>query len=183
MTSNLINNNKINNNNIFLSKFNNNKTSIQLKLKSNQKGKRILKTTIIRKMMKKILKKKTFIFAAKNANQISNITIKHVYVLFQEAKEESSLLKEDAEFVAVKVAPKKTRIIFLGRLKIKKEKYLENDQQTPMSLRTLKTDNIMRNQEILIISNTQVLFKNYSNSIRSMLLKQVQVYLKEQRVI
>lgn len=144
---------------------------------------RILKIKIIKKMMKKIPKKKTFIFAAKNANQISSIIIRHVYVLFQEAKEESSLLKEDVEFVGVKVVLKKIRIFSQGRLKIKREKYLENDQLIQTSLRTLKADNIMRSQVILIISNTQVPFRNYSNNIRFMLLKLVLAYLKEQRVI
>ena len=105
---------------------------------------RILKIKIIKKMMKKIPKKKTFIFAAKNANQISSIIIRHVYVLFQEAKEESSLLKEDVEFVGVKVVLKRIRIFSQGRLKIKREKYLENDQLIQTSLRTLKADNIMR---------------------------------------
>lgn len=67
-----------------------------------------------------------------------------MYVLFHEAKEESSLHKLAAEFVDAKDVPKRTRITLQERLRTKREKYSESDQWNQMSPRTLEQNNIMK---------------------------------------
>lgn len=181
MTSNQQHNN--NNNNSKPKKTRNKKIIHKQKSKNNQKLKIINMIKSIRKMIQKTLKRKTFIFAAKNANQIFSITTRHVYVLFHEAKEESSLHKLAVEFVGAKGVLKKTRITLQERLKIKREKYLESDQWNQMSRRTLEQNNTMKSQEILITFNTQVPYRKFYNNTRSMLRKLALEYLKEPRAI
>lgn len=161
----------------------NKKIILKQKSKNNQKLKMINMIKNIKKMIQKTLKRKTFIFAAKNANQIFSITTRHVYVLFHEAKEESSLHKLAAEFVDAKDVPKRTRITLQERLRTKREKYSESDQWNQMSPRTLEQNNIMKSQEILITFNTQAPYRKFFNNTRSMLHKLALEYQKEPRAI